>query len=288
MKRDNKLRKFDNLIISAGSGVSSNGFTLLQTRQRLKNRDRLDSAYTPPVRPAAALAKAQITRHTPPMSNQTILITGANRGIGLEFAKHYAAQGHQVIGACRETSEALEAIATRIITGIDLSHLSNIVTLAEELGDTPIDTLINNAGMWHDETVNDMNIDQIIEQMTINAYAPLKITTTLLPNLKEGSKVAMITSRMGSIADNSSGGRYGYRGSKAALNMFSKSLAIDLKPKGIAIAILHPGYVQTRMVNFGGDIAADESARKLAGIIENLTLENSGTFWHSNGEVLPW
>lgn len=222
------------------------------------------------------------------MSNQTILITGANRGIGLEFAKHYAAQGHQVIGACRETSEALEAIATRIITGIDLSHLSNIVTLAEELGDTPIDTLINNAGMWHDETVNDMNIDQIIEQMTINAYAPLKITTTLLPNLKEGSKVAMITSRMGSIADNSSGGRYGYRGSKAALNMFSKSLAIDLKPKGIAIAILHPGYVQTRMVNFGGDIAADESARKLAGIIENLTLENSGTFWHSNGEVLPW
>jgi NAD(P)-dependent dehydrogenase (short-subunit alcohol dehydrogenase family) len=104
----------------------------------------------------------------------------------------------------------------------------------------------------------------------------------------QGSKIANITSRMGSIADNDSGGRYGYRASKAALNAFGKSLAVDLKPRGIAVAQLHPGYVKTRMVNFGGLISPEESARGLAERIANLTLENTGSFWHSNGEELPW
>ncbi|MDX5434571.1 MAG: SDR family NAD(P)-dependent oxidoreductase, partial [Halomonas sp.] len=121
-----------------------------------------------------------------------------------------------------------------------------------------------------------------------NAYGPLRVTEALLDNLSAGSKIANVTSRMGSIADNDSGGRYGYRASKAALNAFGKSLAIDLKPRGIAVAQLHPGYVQTRMVNFGGLIPPEEAAAGIAARIAALTLENSGGFWHSNGEPLPW
>jgi NAD(P)-dependent dehydrogenase (short-subunit alcohol dehydrogenase family) len=116
----------------------------------------------------------------------------------------------------------------------------------------------------------------------------LRVTEALLGNLTADAKIAFITSRMGSIADNSSGGYYGYRMSKAALNAAATSLALDLKPRGIAVAILHPGYVQTAMVNFGGDISAEESAQRLSKRIEGLTLENSGNFWHSNGETLPW
>jgi NAD(P)-dependent dehydrogenase (short-subunit alcohol dehydrogenase family) len=222
------------------------------------------------------------------MSNSTILITGANRGIGLELAKQYAVRGAEIIGVCRESADELDTIAARTITGIHLDKAADLQRLADELADTKIDILINNAGMWHDESIDDMNVDFLAEQMAINAYAPLKITSLLLPNLSQGSKVAMITSRMGSIADNTSGGRYGYRASKAALNAYSKSLAIDLKPRGISVAILHPGYVQTRMVGFGGDISPELSAERLAGLIDNLDLNNTGTFWHSNGEELPW
>lgn len=124
--------------------------------------------------------------------------------------------------------------------------------------------------------------------MEINAYAPLRVCETLLTHLKSGSKIANITSRMGSIADNDSGGRYGYRASKAALNAFGKSLAMDLKPKGIAVAQLHPGYVKTRMVNFGGVISPEEAAAGIVARIDALTLDNTGSFWHSNGEELPW
>ena len=148
--------------------------------------------------------------------------------------------------------------------------------------------LINNAGLLQDEQLGQIDFDSIRQQMEINAYAPLRVTEALLPNLQQGAKVALITSRMGSIADNDSGGRYGYRASKAALNAFGKSLAMDLKPKGIAVALLHPGYVKTRMVNFGGLITPEESAAGLAARIEGLSLKNTGTFWHSNGEVLPW
>jgi len=133
-----------------------------------------------------------------------------------------------------------------------------------------------------------MNFDSIEEQMEVNAYGPLRVTTTLLPQLKEGSKIANITSRMGSIADNTSGNYYGYRASKAALNAFGKSLAEDLKPQGISVAQLHPGFVQTRMVGFNGDISPEQAAKGLAQRIEELNVGNSGGFWHSNGDVLPW
>ncbi|MCK2183225.1 SDR family oxidoreductase [Halomonas getboli] len=218
----------------------------------------------------------------------TVLITGANRGVGLALARHYHEAGWAVIGVCREASFELAEVAARVIEGIDVTQEADVAGLAEALEGQPLDLLINNAGMLHDEVLGALDFDAIRAQMEINVYAPLRVVEALLPRLGEGAKIANITSRMGSIADNDSGGRYGYRASKAALNAFGKSLAVDLAPRGIAVAQLHPGYVQTRMVGFGGLISPEEAAAGLATRIEALTLETSGAFWHSNGERLPW
>lgn len=219
---------------------------------------------------------------------QVVVITGANRGIGLELARHYAREGCEVIGVCRQSSDDLATVANQVIDGVDVTTDAGIDALKTGLADKSISLLINNAGLLQDEQLGNIDFDSIRTQMEINAYAPLRVTEALVPQIREGGKIANITSRMGSIADNDSGGRYGYRASKAALNAFGKSLAVDLKPRGIAVAQLHPGYVKTRMVNFGGLITPEESAKGLAERIANLNLENSGSFWHSNGEELPW
>lgn len=220
--------------------------------------------------------------------SRTVVITGANRGIGLELARHYQAQGDQVIGVCRETSDELDEVASMVIEHIDVSNINAIEQLKIFLSNQSIDILINNAGLFINETLSNMDFETIEQQMEVNAYGPLKVTLALLPQLKEGSKIANITSRMGSIADNTSGAYYGYRASKAALNAFGKSLAEDLKSQGIAVAQLHPGFVQTRMVGFNGDISPQDAAKGLAARIEELNMENTGGFWHSNGEALPW
>ena len=216
------------------------------------------------------------------------VITGANRGIGLELARHFQVQGWQVTGVCRESSTELEAAAAQVIEGIDVTGKQCIERLVDALRGQKIDLLINNAGVLLHDSLGALDIDALRLQMEINAFAPLMIIEALLPNLQAGSKIANITSRMGSIADNDSGGYYGYRASKAAFNAFGRSLAIDLKKRGIAVAQLHPGFVKTRMVNFGGVISPEESAAGLVARIQSLTIDNSGSFWHSNGEELPW
>lgn len=217
-----------------------------------------------------------------------VLITGANRGIGLELARHYAQAGQQVIGVCRESSPELQQVATRVLAGVDVTSESDVAHLTDTLDDLQIDLLINNAGVLQNEELGTIDFDSIRWQMEVNAYAPLRVTQALLPLIPDGGKVANITSRMGSIADNDSGGRYGYRASKAALNAFGKSLAIDLRARGIAVAQIHPGYVKTRMVGFSGMISPEDAARGIADRIAGLNLNNSGSFWHSNGESLPW
>lgn len=217
-----------------------------------------------------------------------VVITGANRGIGLELARHYAGAGRDVIGVCRQSSAELVEVAAEVIEGVDVTTDAGIEKLTAGLAGKRIGLLINNAGLLQDEQLGSIDFDSIRAQMEINAYAPLRVTEALIPLMGQGSKIANITSRMGSIADNDSGGRYGYRASKAALNAFGKSLAMDLKPKGIAVAQLHPGYVKTRMVNFGGLITPQESAKGLVERIAGLNLENTGSFWHSNGDALPW
>jgi len=217
-----------------------------------------------------------------------VVITGANRGIGLELARHYQAEGWRVTGTCRATSPELEKVASQVFDGIDVTSQKSIERLVTALHGQTIDLLINNAGLMQDDNLGGIDLDSLRLQMETNAFAPLRISEALLPNLQAGSKIANITSRMGSIADNDSGGRYGYRASKAAFNALGRSMAIDLKERGISVAQLHPGFVKTRMVNFGGLITPEESVAGLAAIIEALNLENSGKFWHSNSEELPW
>ena len=220
-----------------------------------------------------------------------VVITGANRGIGLELAKLYAARGDLVTAICREAGDEIEDIADQTISGIDVTNEQigpGLRTILAELVEGKIDLLINNAGLFKNETLDAMDADSIREQFEVNTIAPLMIAHGLVPLMGEGSKIANITSRMGSIEDNTSGAYYGYRASKAALNAVGKSLAMDLKPKGIAVAQLHPGFVQTRMVGFNGDISPAEAAAGLAQRIDELNLENTGGFWHSNGQKLPW
>ena len=218
----------------------------------------------------------------------TAVITGANRGIGLSFCQYYQQQGYRVIGVCRRSSAELEQAANTVIEGVDVGSAEDCRTLCEQLVGTSIDLLINNAGILQNEVLGKLDFESIEQQFHVNTLGTLRVTEGLLDNLKEGAKVAIITSRMGSIADNGSGGRYGYRMSKAALNAAGKSLAIDLQPRGIAVAILHPGLVGTEMIGGHGDITPDTAAERLAARIEGLDLSNSGTFWHSNGEELPW
>lgn len=225
--------------------------------------------------------------------SQVVLITGANRGIGLSLAKQYVEKEWEVIAVCRESSDEIEETADLVISGIDVTQDDAMANVIQVLNlaqgeDFKLDLLINNAGLFKNESQQNMDFDQIRDQFEVNAIAPLSVTQSLLPYLKQGSKVVNITSRMGSIEDNTSGAYYGYRASKAALNAFTKSLSIDLKPKGIAVAVVHPGFVQTRMVGFNGDLTPDEAAAGIIARADELSLENSGGFWHSNGQPLPW
>jgi NAD(P)-dependent dehydrogenase (short-subunit alcohol dehydrogenase family) len=219
----------------------------------------------------------------------TYLVTGANRGIGLEYCRQLQARGDQVIAVCRSPSPDLEALGVRIEAGIDLASEAAIAGLVERLGGLQLDGLILNAGILHSMGLEDLDAEAIRRQFAVNALAPLLLVRALLEQLPRGAKVALMTSRMGSIDDNSSGGSYGYRMSKVALNIAGKSLAIDLRPRGIAVAILHPGLVRTRMINFNPQgISPEESVRGLLARIDALTLDTSGMFWHANGQVLPW
>jgi NAD(P)-dependent dehydrogenase (short-subunit alcohol dehydrogenase family) len=218
----------------------------------------------------------------------TALITGANRGIGLELCRLLLERRIEVIAVCRRSSDELDALGVRVVRDVDVTSEGDVDRLASRLDDTRLDLLVNNAGLLTRESLDDMNFDRIRRQIEVNALGPLRLTWHLLPNLGAGSKIAMITSRMGSIADNTSGSRYGYRMSKAALNMAGVSLARDLRERGVAIAILHPGFVRTGMTDFTGDVEPQKAARGLLARIDDLTLENSGSFWHANGERLPW
>ena len=215
------------------------------------------------------------------------LVTGSNRGIGVELCRQLANRGVPVIAVCRSSSGELDALGVRIESGIELSDETSIAELTGRLKGIALDGIILNAGILEADGLESFSADSVRRQFEVNALAPLLLSRALLKNLSKGSKLALITSRMGSIDDNSSGGYYGYRMSKTALNMAGRSLAIDLRPHGIAVAILHPGMVATRMVGFTGIPPAD-AARGLLARIDALTLESSGRFWHASGEELPW
>ena len=215
------------------------------------------------------------------------LVTGSNRGIGLELCRQLAARGDHVIAVCRSASTELDGLGVRVEAGIDLTDEASIAELITRLKGLPLTGAILNAGILEPDGLDDLEAASVRRQFEVNALAPLLLSRALLANLGNGSKLALITSRMGSIDDNGSGGYYGYRLSKTALNMAGRSLAIDLRPRGIAVAILHPGMVATRMVGFSG-IPPAEAARGLLARLDDLSLATSGSFWHANGEELPW
>ncbi len=218
----------------------------------------------------------------------TVVITGANRGIGLELARQFHQRGDGVIAVVREASLPLQDLGVRVEAGIDVTDGASIDKLVGRLDDVTIDVLINNAGILSAEALPNIDFDAVRRQLEVNAMGPLRVTQALVPKLAADAKVAIITSRMGSIEDNTSGGMYGYRMSKAAVNAAGRSLAHDLRAKGIAVQLLHPGFVKTDMTGGNGNVTADVSAADLIRRIDELDLDASGTFRHANGEMLSW
>lgn len=216
------------------------------------------------------------------------VVTGANRGIGLALVSLLRSRGVTVVAVCRQTSPALEALGARVASGIDVADPQAGTDLAARLGQDDIDLLVHNAGIGLFASLESTTSEDVSSQFQVNAVAPLFLTRALLPRLRSGAKVALVSSRMGSIGDNGSGGYYGYRMSKAALNAAGVSLAHDLKPQGIAVVILHPGAVRTEMTGGQGALDPDESAAVLLQRIDELKIESTGRFLHENGTALPW
>ena len=217
----------------------------------------------------------------------SVLITGGNRGIGLELCRQLQQRGDDVTAAVRSASPALRECGAAIIETIDVSDAASVGRLADAMANQHIDVLINNARILKSETFGDIDYEQMLEQYRVNTLGPLRVTEALADKLSEGSKVIIITSRVGSIDDNTSGGNWGYRASKTAVNQIGRNLMHEFKPRGIAVALLHPGLVATDMTG-GRGISAAESATGLIARIDALTLAESGGFWHAEGYRLPW
>jgi len=217
------------------------------------------------------------------------IVTGANRGIGLALTRTLKKRGGSVIAACRKSSSDLQNLDVEVVGGVDVASAKGVEKLVASVGDRPVDLLVNNAGILTlDGSLDAPKFDDMLMQFEVNAVGPVRVTSALRKNFNEGSKVAFITSRMGSITDNTSGGMYGYRMSKAALNIAAVSIACDLREAGVAVIILHPGMVKTNMIGGQGEIEPDAAAAGLLEQIDQLTLESTGSFLHQTGEALPW
>ena len=216
------------------------------------------------------------------------LVTGANRGIGLELCRQLKERGDEVLAVCRQTSNELDALNANVIDGVDVATADGVERLAAAISGQSLDAIVHNAGILRRDRLDSINYDDMLEQFRVNTLGPLRVTEALLDSLASGGKVAIVTSRMGSMADNGSGGYYGYRVSKAAVNMIGVSLARDLESRGISVALLHPGMVATEMTG-GNGIPVNVSARGLIGRIDAMTLASSGSFWHApDNAELPW
>ncbi|NQV46781.1 MAG: SDR family oxidoreductase [Rhodospirillaceae bacterium] len=225
----------------------------------------------------------------------TVFITGANRGLGLEFARQYAADGWRVMATCRNPKEAkeLKALSGDVsIRALDVADHGKIQSLAKSLKKEPIDVLLCNAGVYGPRPDKLGGIDYAAweEVMRINAMSPLKVCECFRDHVvaSDLKKIAAVSSKMGSIGDNESGGGYIYRSSKAALNSAMKSLAVDKKLRGVSVVVLHPGWVRTDMGGPNGLIDADTSVAGMRRVIDGLNLENTGRFCNYDGTEIPW
>lgn len=227
----------------------------------------------------------------------TALVTGSNKGIGLEFCRQLTARGDRVIAACRQPSAELQALPVRVVTDVEVTSDASVGRLADAVAGTPPDWLILNAGVYYPAGLGELDFERMRYEYDVDALGPLRVVQALLPHLARGAKIVLITSRMGSIGDNTSGGSYGYRMAKAALNMAGVSLAHDLRPRGVAVVMLHPGMVATDLLSSAvgsrgtlpsGAVTPEVAVRDMLARIDALTLETSGRFLHRDGTVLPW
>jgi NAD(P)-dependent dehydrogenase (short-subunit alcohol dehydrogenase family) len=228
----------------------------------------------------------------------TILITGTNRGIGLEFTKQYLARGDRVIATCRdiEAADALKKLRNDHdkleVRQLDVSSAESILEFVQQLADTPIDIFINNAGVYGPRNVKFGEVDGQLwaSVLQVNSIAPLMLSQLLMPNLRQGKdkKMVYLTSKMGSIDDNSGGGSYIYRSSKTALNSVVKSLAIDLAGEGFSAAVLHPGWVLTDMGGQNALIDTKTSVTGMLQVVDDLDPQSSGSFFNYDGSIIAW
>jgi NAD(P)-dependent dehydrogenase (short-subunit alcohol dehydrogenase family) len=222
----------------------------------------------------------------------TWLVTGANRGIGLEMVRQLTARGDTAIATARrpEAAGALTDLGARVLS-VDVSDAGSVRRMGEHLGDTPIDVLVNNAGVsGPGRNIATLDLDAVRATLEVNTIGPMRVTQALLPNLRAGTgkKIAHVTSLMGSIADNSSGGAYGYRASKAALNMFNKNLSLELGGEGFICVVLNPGWVKTDMGGTHAPTPVSDSVRGLLRVIDELVSADNGTFINHDARRLPW
>ena len=233
-----------------------------------------------------------------PEKPPVVLVTGANRGLGLEFSRQYAAEGWQVLAACRTPDEAGELKKLEADSGgrvrvlpMDVMDITSVKAAAGVIGKEPIDLLLNNAGvMGPRERLGDLDYAAWARVLDANTLGPMRVVETFVGNVAKGSqkKIVTITSGMGSLADNTSGGSYAYRSSKAGVNMVVRSLALDLAPRGITCIVMNPGWVRTDMGGPRGTIAPAESIKAMRSVIADLRPDDSGKFLNYTGEPFPW
>ncbi len=225
-------------------------------------------------------------------ASPTVLITGANRGLGLEFARQYKEAGWQVIGTARKPDSAtsLKELGVTVMQ-LDVTDGDSVAQLAKDLDGRPIDMLINNAGILPaQDTLTETEVDTVAWILDVNTLGPLRVTQALLPNLAAGDSktIINITSGLGSIERNQSGRFYGYRESKAALNMFSRTLAAELGGDGFIVVAMDPGWVQTDMGGPNATLTPEQSISGMRSVIETLTVEDTGTYRRHDGATVPW
>ncbi len=225
--------------------------------------------------------------------DQTVLITGANRGIGLALAQEFTAAGFQVIGTARKPTraDALKATGARVLQ-LDVTQSDSVSAMAKALADVEIDILINNAGIsgQNDKDFPALNVDAIQRVIDVNTLGPIRVMQALLPNVKSSERkvIANVSSMMGSMELNTWGTYLGYRASKAALNSATKTLSVDFANEGLTFVVLHPGYVQTDMNDGQGNITPAQSAEGLVKVITGLTDADNGAYYDWQGKHLPW
>jgi len=217
------------------------------------------------------------------------VVVGANRGIGLEMVKQLAARGEQMVAGCRSASPELRETGAEVHENVDVTDDASVERFATAVSAGGlVDVLVHVSGILKGDNLDTLDWDTLREQLEVNTLGPLRMARAFAPKMTEGSKIGILSSRVGSLADNTSGNNYGYRISKTAVNMAGLNLAHDLAPRSIAVLILHPGFVRTEMTGGRGHIGPEESARGLIQRLDELGMKETGTFWHADGSQLPW